>query len=668
MSKSENDSSVRVLPGRQPGELRVGSYGVLWGDAQNRDIAGEYFDAQTAELTAVHARMKRIPLLFYHGLHNQVGATVVGEIDVMRPDKTGLWVEGVIQDADAYRKDIEELVRHGKLFWSSGALPATKRVEADGRLSRWAIAEMSMTPKPAEYRMLARPIAVIKSDYHSLGLDWPEEAGDAWVKAGEAMDIAAALPPTNAGGLSPGIHSSTQGGFTMNLQESLATAIASAKTALEQGDVETGQKFRQEAETYKSALDELGRLDAIGQTVMRPPLPGAGAGAVAPLPVKAEMESAAFGEVYVTRFGAPEEALKGVMTDLIGRDYRQTLYDQYGAFAAYLRGGDRAIDNRQAALLRQQVFAPSQIKGMIADGYDVATIKTTMVEAQGTLGGFAVPANVQQDIITRLPGLTAVRAGGARVVDLVTGNMIEVPEYTGGTDRYRGALRGVWGAETASPSEKNATLGLKQIFANLYTYKVAMSQTLVEDAANLVSLVTQDILDTMAIDEDDAFLVGNGVGKPHGLLPASANANSLTEVKTASASALTTAGIIALPRGVGSQYRRNLSVIGNSDTFALVEQLTVSGTGSDLAFDLEDGTLRGATVRESEAMPDVGSNTFPLLVGDLSGYWIVQRAGLAIVRFQDSNTGINKVEYHVRRRVGGYPAEPWKFAVQKCAT
>jgi hypothetical protein len=43
----------------------------------------------------------------------------------------------------------------------------------------------------------------------------------------------------------------------------------------------------------------------------------------------------------------------------------------------------------------------------------------------------------------------------------------------------------------------------------------------------------------------------------------------------------------------------------------------------------------------------------------------VERLGLSVVRFQDSNTGINKVEYHIRRRIGGKVVEPWKFAVQK---
>jgi HK97 family phage major capsid protein len=72
----------------------------------------------------------------------------------------------------------------------------------------------------------------------------------------------------------------------------------------------------------------------------------------------------------------------------------------------------------------------------------------------------------------------------------------------------------------------------------------------------------------------------------------------------------------------------------------------------------------GATWRESEAMPDIAGSAFPLIYGDFSGYAIVERLGMAIQRYNDSYTGINVLEFHIRRRIGGKVIEPWKFAVQ----
>ncbi len=112
----------------------------------------------------------------------------------------------------------------------------------------------------------------------------------------------------------------------------------------------------------------------------------------------------------------------------------------------------------------------------------------------------------------------------------------------------------------------------------MYTYKVAFSMSLVEDAANLVSLVMEDIAITKAIDEDDCFLVGDGVGKPLGWLPSGANLHALTEVKSTDAALLKPAGIWALKRGVPSQYRKNAVWVANSDSYGAVEAM-VSTTG-----------------------------------------------------------------------------------------
>jgi HK97 family phage major capsid protein len=260
-----------------------------------------------------------------------------------------------------------------------------------------------------------------------------------------------------------------------------------------------------------------------------------------------------------------------------------------------------------------------------------------------------------------------VRGGGARVINLTTGNSTEILEVTGGNDRYTSGLRGAWGSETQSPAEKNLTLGLKSVNADIYTYKVPMSQSLVEDAANLVSVLQDEAAMTMAMDEDEAFLIGDGVGKPYGILPGSANALGLTEVVSASASALTANGLKALKRGIASQYRQGSTWVANSDTYGAVERL-IDGQGQYLFPDLNDtDTLLGRRIYESEAMPDVASSAYPIIFGNMAGYYIVERSGMAIARYQDSNTGINKVEFHFRRRVGGRVAKTWMFAVQKIA-
>ncbi len=94
------------------------------------------------------------------------------------------------------------------------------------------------------------------------------------------------------------------------------------------------------------------------------------------------------------------------------------------------------------------------------EGYDTRAIKATQVEAIGELGGFAIPPQRQSEIDKRSQGLTVVRQGGARVVQLTTGSSIEIPVYysSDATHRYIGEIRGQWGTETQTPAEQNFKL------------------------------------------------------------------------------------------------------------------------------------------------------------------------------------------------------------------
>ncbi len=376
----------------------------------------------------------------------------------------------------------------------------------------------------------------------------------------------------------------------------------------------------------------------------------------------------------VNRIGQEEDDVTAViMKDILGNGYQAELYEQRVAFGKYIRGGEKRVSNREMKLLEKQIFPIKSIyNAVVAGGLDVRTLKATQVEAQGELGGIAVPPMHQSSVETRLPGLTAVRGSGANVITLVNSNSIEIPQWR--TDdtteqRYIGMIRGERAGETADPNEKNYKLDLVPLVAYLYTFKVVMSQSLVEDAANLITTLMNDIAITIAMDEDKEFLVGDGAGKAEGILPGGVNGNSLKEVVSGSASALTVAGIKALKRGVASQYRKNCVWIGESNTWGVVESFTAGAGTSNWAFpDLsEEEKLLRRQVYESEVMPTIGAGTYPIIFGWMQGYDIVERLGMTIMRFQDSKTGINRVEYHVRKRWGGKLEKPWMFGVQKVA-
>lgn len=168
-----DDDPVDLLAVKAIGKNRAGGYLCLWGDQAHKDLSGEFFTPNTAELTSIFEAMGGVPAMYHHAFDDVLKSLVVGVIDVMKKDDVGLWVEDQIRMADEYQKYIQPLVAKRKLGWSSGTLPGARRVRKDtGEILRWPIVEGSKTYSPAEWRMVAQwPIELLTSTYTTAGLN-----------------------------------------------------------------------------------------------------------------------------------------------------------------------------------------------------------------------------------------------------------------------------------------------------------------------------------------------------------------------------------------------------------------------------------------------------------------------------------------------------------------
>lgn len=687
-------SSIKAL-----GDGRIGGHLILFGAPDATDFYGDYFTAETylgqgdgdgRDVTVNHRLAFKTGDPAVDGELKALAARVIKSPLKTHRDALGVFAETVCDMADEYEATVYKMVEAGKLKWSAGAAPHMVDRADDGRLKMFVISEGALTPIPAEPRMLNHRVLPLKAFVDLLNS--PE--GNSGGKGDTQQGGLAGRSPTGT---------KTKEVKTMGLLEAIkllvpkisdeqAKAIAAilglagvdagaVADAASGGDPNAGgdpnTQPMKSFDMVKLAKD----LKSLGYPVELPGLPAGNAGgnkSAASRPgytfkpegdegdAEADKAKKSMDAAYMLRYGDEDASKKAIMTDLIGVDYRQKIYQQNIAYAKYLRGGDRALSAEEYKSLKSLYFPIEQVQNFVRNGMAVSEIKATQVEAIGELGGLAVPPNIQAEISTRLPGMTAVRAAGARVVTLATGNSIEILQYRGTDNRYRGMLRGQWGTETQMPTEQNFKLDLISIVAHIYTYKVAYSQSMVDDASNLVSLVNQDIADTLAIDEDEVFLIGDGVGKPLGILPGGENTLGLPQVHSGAAALLTAGGIKALKRGIPSQYRKGAIMIANSATFGAIEGLNNAGVFyfPDLS---DNGKLLGLSTYETEVMADVGAGALPILYGNMNGYVIVERLGLTIERFHDSGTGINKVEYQVRRRLGGRVEKPWLFAVQEVA-
>lgn len=390
--------------------------------------------------------------------------------------------------------------------------------------------------------------------------------------------------------------------------------------------------------------------------------------------------------VYQLRYGGVDAAVKAVIVDLYGDSYEEDRARQSKAFFAYMRGRDHTLDNRDWTLLRTSIPTPAFIRKAIDAGWDTAQIKSTMVEAVDTLGGFVVPVDFQERIIERMPGLTVMR--GRAQSSTTMRDRVQRPKTSGGNDQYVGNVRMVWVDETPSSTtaETNATFSLEDIPIHTLMGVIPLSKNILEDSAfDLGAYLTRQFAQARAIAEDNSFLAGNGVGKPQGILVGSSGApvTGVTTVNSGAAAAMTFDGVIAMTFGIGTQYKQGTRPgpngpetravwIGARATFQALAQLK-DADGTYLWTEMrgnnavgQPNTLRGYNVLEQETMPAVAANTYPLLFGDPEAYEIVDRVGMTVQRY-DVNPGENIIKYEARFRVGGQCVEPWRICAQKVA-
>ena len=176
---------------------RVGGYLVMWGDEMQRDLEGEYFTPETD--LGLDWFVER-PALYHHGLDKTLKSTLIGKIDQLTPDDTGVWVEAQLDLRNQYVQAVLQLVEKGAVGWSSGSLPQLVRVD-NGKIIRWPIVEGSITPTPAEPRLTVVPLKSLLDMMEAEGLATAaseDAAGDESVSTNEGESSLSDAPDAEA--------------------------------------------------------------------------------------------------------------------------------------------------------------------------------------------------------------------------------------------------------------------------------------------------------------------------------------------------------------------------------------------------------------------------------------------------------------------------------------
>lgn len=276
-------------------------------------------------------------------------------------------------------------------------------------------------------------------------------------------------------------------------------------------------------------------------------------------------------------------------------------------------------------------------------------------------GGYLAPVEWDRTVTNKLKQISPIRAN-AQVIQ-ISGN--------GFSRVYNdGVIGSGWVGETAArpatttPGLTSLAFNTGEIYAN-----PAITQTALDDVAiNLEQWLADEVDGEFAIQENIAFLSGNGVNKPTGILNyVTGGANAATHpfgaiptTTVAGAAAVTTDEVIDLVYALPSERNQNAKFYLNRSTLAKLRKLK-DGQGNYIWQPTyvagEPSTLQGYPVVEVPGMPNMATGLVSILFGDMAAtYLVIDRVGIRVLR--DPFTNKPFVHFYTTKRVGGGVQNP----------
>jgi len=288
-------------------------------------------------------------------------------------------------------------------------------------------------------------------------------------------------------------------------------------------------------------------------------------------------------------------------------------------------------------------------------------ISAAMSVGTASEGGYLAPVEWDRTVTNKLKQISPIRAN-AQVIQ-ISGN--------GFSRVYNdGVIGSGWVGETAA-RPATATPGLTSLAFNtgeIYANPAITQQALDDVAINLETWLADEVDGEFAIQENIAFLSGNGTNKPTGILnyvTGGANAathpfGAITGITAAGAAAVTTDEVIDLVYSLPSERNQNAKFFLNRTSLAKLRKLK-DGQGNYIWQPTyvagEPSTLQGYPVVEVPGMPNMTTGLVSILFGDMAAtYLVIDRVGIRVLR--DPFTNKPFVHFYTTKRVGGGVQNP----------
>ncbi len=226
---------------------------------------------------------------------------------------------------------------------------------------------------------------------------------------------------------------------------------------------------------------------------------------------------------------------------------------------------------------------------------------------------------------------------------------------------------GTTGGETKTPGIAQVEIVAKKIEAEPRITMEDLQDSEMDMEAWLIAKLTEKFSRV----ENTAFITGNGVTQPRGLLTYEAGAQGgdyvrgqVEQILNGSTSGITENGLIDLIGSLKEEYQPNARLLMKRTT--LVNIMKLSGTPNFRFLNLQPSGAPGQTgkiigagmtlmdkpVMLANDMPAIANGTLPIAYGDFAkAYQILDRVGISVLR--DPYTAKGRVKFYTTKRVGG---------------
>lgn len=395
------------------------------------------------------------------------------------------------------------------------------------------------------------------------------------------------------------------------------------------------------------------------------------------LKAKADGKSVADLEVKIGKLNADIDKLEGAITDGLKTIRGENAANEMKAderlfasdYALNINGKKVTLDEVTPELMKEAKQYEAEFgKYLRFEGKAL----TSSVDPSG---GYWIPTTTSQRIITKLHETTPMRA--LATVEQTNGDKWEIPND-------RGIVAARWVDDTSTRQKSDTPkVGLRSIMVHNLQAQPEASTNLLEDASrNVEQWLADKVALGFSLAEATAFLLGDGVGKPRGLLTYPeieySKASDKTDadwrktrfVKSGEAAALGGLDAFAnLITSLKSLYRANASFMMNRMSVGKLRVLK-DADGRYLLDPMNQNrgvaSIFGFQISEGDDMAEISANALPVVFGDIrAAYTIVQRRGIRVLR--DPFSAKPMVQFDHTARVGGDVVDFDAFRVLKIA-